>query len=853
MSPVTISSSSFADVLDQSKKTAKAWQSPDADWQRRLREGGAPDESVRETCDWVARNVLELIGDLKDAHTTALREQAKANDARMQLKLAQQRTASAVTMKDNIAQVEHRIKQDSEDRMRALINGGGEALQDAYRQLEAATEESAELKIKLEGTEEGLSLATQRTKDSEAHAARVEADAAVLEKALAICAETLSDEAFATMGLKASVHVRSDQHPVVARLEVRITTCTSSPSHMPNLNYLALTATLATQVLTATFAKRHGELEVLKPALKAGLAEVGVHVQTRQTFCEQVQQLLTASAEVRARIEAEKAQAARACEEAQAEAKQAVLDRERLEGERDELQRECDQLAGLQVQIDELSKKVAASAERERLAIEKVHKQVENAMNRLQSAYDATVAKLAELEAKHASSVEELAAALEKVASLQNAQEELDRMEAECVALREAREQSLSELAAKTEEATALAKLTKELQRDEAKTKREMQALAHERDELARRVAEAEEQLAEANEQLEQFTNGTGNPLETMMKRWKSEAEKHKKVVDTCKGMLVNAPKSSSGRPTGKSAMALPLGDLVSSLLDSILGLEWQCEQAQKKVGEFNDTLSTVRSQLAASEAKGESQLEGVIEAAKAERAELVRTALGSLQQLRSHLASELSRNLGLQSSADASRDAREGAEAAVADVELVFNQFKHRWGVQSCGAFDSLTVKLEVPNIHGHTSPGGRRKAGIEPEMQTRLLRLHHPARPHPPTELLLHTKGGPSGRVSPSQASARLSPPVDGSLPRLSATSEHSSNGSVGLASPSQYLLRNSNLSLPSPPGGSPDASPSSSPRSPRRVRAPRLHGGALSQAYAQHARTDAADGSQTSRSWS
>lgn len=148
----------------------------------------------------------------------------------------------------------------------------------------------------------------------------------------------------------------------------------------------------------------------------------------------------------------------------------------------------------------------------------------------------------------------------------------------------------------------------------------------------------------------------------------------------------VLAPLSSAkcvGRARKQMKIAAPLAEMLSTLIDLNYAAQFAKEASEKVERRAQRELVELRARVGNLEASASEQVRSAVEVHKKERNKIVRTALSSLQQLRSHVAVELTGE-------------REAPGEEVREEEFVFNNFKNRWGVQTEGKFNQIVVRVE-------------------------------------------------------------------------------------------------------------------------------------------------------------
>ena len=220
-------------------------------------------------------------------------------------------------------------------------------------------------------------------------------------------------------------------------------------------------------------------------------------------------------------------------------------------------------------------------------------------------------------------------------------------------------------------------------------------------------------------------------------RRWKQAAERSAQVIARCQERLANvigasssvsssspeAPEAGSrrcvspatsadgsaaaeGKAPASSTGLPPLPLLLDKLLERYSGVGGSMDRMHAELHGATTTLHALREALQAAEDVGSARLREMHEVHRSERMVLVKTALTSLQQLRTHLIHALSglREMALRPESQQVRN-------------LAWNPARRCWFVQPNGKVDELTLHLQVPKIHAvGVGPGvGRPRSPLQ------------------------------------------------------------------------------------------------------------------------------------------
>lgn len=193
-------------VLEMSDKTERAWTSLLGNFSVAKEVVAAEVWSIiegqaRDALESVKRAAGEALTRLSDMEASASRWHLKEQNAAFRLKLEHCRTAASRQLENQKAETEAKHAADLEKRRQALADGGHSALIAAENRLAAAEKLVAQLKLKLSGSEEALSLTQRSLQESDARAERAESEVDALQEGLAAMHEALSDEKMLSLAI----------------------------------------------------------------------------------------------------------------------------------------------------------------------------------------------------------------------------------------------------------------------------------------------------------------------------------------------------------------------------------------------------------------------------------------------------------------------------------------------------------------------------------------------------------------------------------------------------------------------------------------------------------------------------
>ena len=192
----------------------------------------------------------------------------------------------------------------------------------------------------------------------------------------------------------------------------------------------------------------------------------------------------------------------------------------------------------------------------------------------------------------------------------------------------------------------------------------------------AARVSQAEQQLGVAQVELDAVREVAHqvSSADTGVKHWRMEAERRQQTISTVETALATA------RAKLEMVQNKPLGEQVHELIERSRRAERALDAARLELARTSRAMEYAFSELEFVLEAADSRVRQVRERAKQQKAQLVRAALESLTQLRSHLTEAMSglRGPPLQG--------KQGNQmplqvADQTDERLEFRQWRHRWG----------------------------------------------------------------------------------------------------------------------------------------------------------------------------
>jgi len=560
--------------------------------------------STKMTLDWLSGASHGLLDELSSAHQQLARQQLKTQATSLEMKLHTSRTANNVKLANQAAELEGTINRRVEERLRELSGAEGAALAHAHRQLEEATVELAQLRLKMETQTEASNMLQQLLRASEATVVG-------LREQMARCEASLQ-QALAELGVASQTN---------ATLEERV------------------------DELVRESQRQHQEVAQARTDLDAALADLDLVTTEKQTLSEQIGQLVD-------RLHSAQAQAATASA---------------LSAENAELKEEVARLMADNKELREAGGSDAQAVRRakERLAM------LESEREQCDAEIEAAVAELVQ----HGTFDEELAA---EAASEAAAEAGAAGGEAE-------KEPSSADASFRRHQ---LPKRIKGLGTSAVDRIRSLvglwKAAELSKSERSARVASLEKELAEAY-----ATMSAAGASSAEVQRWKAEAEKQQLIVLKCQ-QRVGTVVEGVGPSINPEGGPPPLPLMVERMLDKYTGLGTALDKMNDELEDATEAMHQLRAELELADLKASSRVNAAREHFKSERANLVKTALNSLQQLRVHLIHALA---GL-------REVPNARQVSLQGNRLSWNPARRCWFVQPSGKVDELLLKLEMPPL---------------------------------------------------------------------------------------------------------------------------------------------------------
>lgn len=746
------------------------------------------DGNAQAALDWLGVAAVGVLSEVSEAHAQSARAQLKMQKTALDMKLDTARRGSRVQLQNTMSELEATHKVQMKEKFAALLEGGDSALKDAHRQIQAKTGELEDWKLKFEGLESAMSMAQQRLKAAEYRVTDLEAKQEVAMQVaarVAACHEELDGELGALKLKKAhgekpideKVHAVLDAHAAgIAELRAARThigdACSAAGVALPggadgalegSIDFLialqaeekaqaqdarseaaavqaladSLTADrdgLAEQLASLQQAKAAGEArlnaEVERLSGQLALGDERVHVATRELReqLDAAKQTLSSSEARLASTQGELAHTTSRLESAHAEVA-------RLTSAQDQIRVLEGRVAAINASLDQTlgQLKLATSAK----------ESLETKVGRLAEEINSKRRELADEQERCAGVERKLERAREEVASSKQALQEIldaggdegaraeamvshwrseaQKREAELQATATRLEQAMSELNVTTTANSTLEDQVTQLLKDYAKSKSEMKRCKTMLDVTLSKLQIHTDKSLTLEERL------------TDILQEYTSCQKEAYAAVHPRAAHKEAAKTSSGGGTSRRLPAL-----LSTLVDKYHALRYSLEQSQRHADASSARVLELTSSLDASEHGASTRLRQVQEAAKVERDRLIKAALGSLQQLRTHLTQTLA--------------GYKDASHAYAHEEFVWNPFKDRWGVLSNGKFDHMLVRVEAlaPSSAPPTAPspppktsGGQCSSSLSPFRAMRLSREKTSSEeiasvPHPPAALV-------------------------------------------------------------------------------------------------------------------
>jgi len=383
---------------------------------------------------------------------------------------------------------------------------------------------------------------------------------------------------------------------------------------------------------------------------------------------------------------------------------------------------------------------------------------------------------------------------------------QLAKVMAECKAVRDelADARALLHKTLKTLQITVDTKDSLELQLQKlvSEFNRVKEEIARTRQKL-RQVLESLQIKVDANQTLDQQLTELDGEYRTCLRRV---------YTALYPGVVARAP------PSGKLRIEEPLSVLVPQLIDRWYAATYGMEQMEREAKRTQGTMLELRTELDRLDHSSKAEVRSLREAAKNERARLIGAALGSLQQLRSHMVAAV-----------ATGPPSGTREVPPQPADFARNPFTDRWGVvDDHGRFDEASSRLDgaLPAQSPLSSP--RRRQQNAKGGRVRLANVvggEHEGEPMAPHDL----PGVPPGVSDRSAPPSMLAPAIPGATPGAPTLPRLVLPESTGRVSP--------RLGAPPRPPGANFTVPSQG--------SPPLHGSALSRALAARCNQDIGSG--------